>query len=85
MQQWEYLFVTAEMVGYPELTSDTTVWRPRYVNEVEIEHWEQGSLLSEFANHKGREGWELISTNSDNSLGSTFVFRLIFKRAKNIN
>lgn len=52
MQKWEYLFVRAEK--YKD------VWRIEYENEIEVDDWTKGPNLAEYANQKGKEGWELV-------------------------
>jgi len=78
MQKWEYTFVLCE--------ETEKVWRPRYVNQQELEDWENGSTMIEFSNQLGEQGWELVSSNA--VLTTTIhgvqltSLRMIFKRPK---
>ncbi len=75
MQKWEYLFVTCDYHNGD--------WHPRYVNGEEISEakaWSEMTLY-EFSNLLGEKGWELVDFMVDrNALGSSEVFRLVFKR-----
>ena len=56
MKTWEYLFVICDYRKHLAM--------PRYINDEEIDEWKKKSSISEFANQKGREGWELISADN---------------------
>ncbi len=55
MQTWEYLFVFAA------ITSDGGEFRPRFANDQELEDWQAGPTMYEYANRLGEGGWELCS------------------------
>ncbi len=67
MQKWEYMFVVAETHG----TWGEEVWRPRWVNGVEVHDWRKGPGLNQFCNDKGREGWELVQIGPGGDRGYT--------------
>jgi hypothetical protein len=57
MQKWEYLFVFAA------ITSDGGEFRPRFVNDEELNDWQAGPTLYEYSNQLGESGWELLASN----------------------
>jgi hypothetical protein len=70
VKKWEYLFLTAEKLE--------KVWRPRFVNGKELEGWDTGSNLYEFANKLGNKRWELVSVNwqaKEDMTHHRFVFK----------
>jgi hypothetical protein len=54
MQKWEYLFVDCN------IGPDT--WRPRFANGAPLPDWETGTLVHDFCNRLGEEGWEIVSS-----------------------
>lgn len=81
MTKWEYLFVKCE--------KDGNLWKPRNINNNDVDDWaHQKTDLVAFANQKGADGWELVSTMVDSmpafGLGMRetreTAYRLIFKR-----
>jgi hypothetical protein len=56
MQQWEYTFVFATVANDGE-------FRPRFANDEELDDWQAGSTLYEYANQLGERGWELLASN----------------------
>ena len=57
MQQWEYLFVFAA------ITSGGDEFRPRFANDQELDNWQAGPTIYEYANQLGDSGWELLASN----------------------
>ena len=57
MQKWEYLFVFAA------ITSNGGEFRPRFANDQELDDWQEGLAMYEYANRLGESGWELFSCN----------------------
>ena len=57
MQKWEYLFVFAA------ITSGGGEFRPRFANDQELDDWQEGPAMYEYANRLGEHGWELFSCN----------------------
>ncbi len=57
MQKWEYLFV------FSAITSDGSEFRPRFANDQELDDWQEGLTMYEYANRLGESGWELFSCN----------------------
>ncbi len=55
MQQWEYLFVFAA------IASGGGEFRPRFTNDQELDDWQAGPTMYEYANRLGARGWELFS------------------------
>jgi hypothetical protein len=55
VQKWEYLFVFAA------IASGGDEFRPRFANEQELDDWQAGSTMYEYANRLGERGWELFS------------------------
>ena len=55
MQQWEYLFVFAA------IASGGGEFRPRFANDQELDDWQAGPTMYEYANRLGERGWELFS------------------------
>ena len=55
MQQWEYLFVFAA------IASGGGEFRPRFANDQELDDWQAGPTMYEYANRLGARGWELFS------------------------
>jgi hypothetical protein len=55
VQQWEYLFVFAATA------SGGGEFRPRFANEQELDDWQAGPTMYEYANQLGERGWELFS------------------------
>ena len=56
MQQWEYSFVFATV-------TDDGEFRPRFANEEELDDWQAGPTLYEYANQLGESGWELLASH----------------------
>jgi len=56
MQQWEYYFVFATVTNDGE-------FRPRFANDQELDDWQTGPTLYEYANQLGSSGWELLASN----------------------
>src|SRR5579859_2278658 len=56
MLQWEYTFVFATVTNDGE-------FRPRFTNDQELDDWQAGPTLYEYANQLGRGGWELLASN----------------------
>lgn len=57
MQKWEYLFVFAT------ITSAGGDFCPRFVNDQELDDWQEGPTMYDYANQLGESGWELLSCN----------------------
>jgi hypothetical protein len=74
MQKWEYLFIVCG--------SHKGAWRPQYVNGQELRDWQNGSSAVEYSNKLGEEGWEMINLVTQGIGQFTYVYRLVFKRAK---
>jgi hypothetical protein len=55
MQKWDYLFV------FSAITSDGTEFRPRFANDQELDDWQEGQTMYEYANRLGESGWELFA------------------------
>jgi hypothetical protein len=55
MQTWEYLFVFAA------IASGGGEFRPRFVNDQELDDWQAGPTMYDYANQLGERGWELFS------------------------
>ena len=55
MQQWEYLFVFAA------IASGGDEFRPRFANNQELDDWQAGPTMYDYANQLGDSGWELFS------------------------
>lgn len=74
MQRWEYTFVSC---SYADGS-----WFPTYVNEHKVENWRQGMTIEQYANHLGREGWELVNLmiTAPGDKGKGEGYRLVFKR-----
>ena len=91
MQTWEYLFVFAA------ITSDGGEFRPRFANDQELDEWQKGPTMYEYANRLGERGWELFAchpivfTQSNwHPVGETQpisshlrAIEMVFKRLKN--
>jgi hypothetical protein len=56
VQQWEYYFVFATVTNDGE-------FRPRFANDEELDDWQAGPTLYEYANQLGESGWELLASN----------------------
>ena len=56
MQKWEYSFVFATVTNDGE-------FRPRFANDKELDDWQAGPTLYEYANQLGESGWELLASN----------------------
>ncbi len=56
MQKWEYSFVFATVTNDGE-------FRPRFANDEELDEWQTGPSLYEYANQLGESGWELLASN----------------------
>ena len=70
MQKWEYLTIVAKQ-------SQDFWFRPTWINNQEIKDWEKGSLLVDYINKLGDEGWELVSEYMDTFLAE-WHYRDIF-------
>jgi len=55
VQKWEYLFVFAA------ITSGGDEFRPRFANDQELDDWQAGPTMYDYANQLGANGWELFS------------------------
>ena len=55
MQTWEYFFVFAA------ISSDGGEFRPRFANDQELNEWQKGPTMYDYANQLGERGWELFS------------------------
>ena len=55
MQTWEYFFVFAA------IASDGGEFRPRFANDQELDEWQKGPTMYDYANRLGARGWELFS------------------------
>ena len=55
MQTWEYLFVFAA------ITSGGGEFRPREASDQELDDWQAGPTMYDYANQLGERGWELFS------------------------
>ena len=67
----QYLFLTAEKINKK--------WQPRFVNGKELENWDTGLNLYDFANKIGSEAWELVTVNWQAKEDMTH-HRFVFKR-----
>ena len=54
MQKWEYSFVFATVTNDGE-------FRPRFANNEELDDWQAGLTMYDYANRLGESGWELFS------------------------
>ena len=52
MQKWEYSFVFATVTNDGE-------FRPRFANDGELDDWQAGLTMYDYANRLGESGWEL--------------------------
>ena len=91
MQTWEYLFVFAA------ITSDGGEFHPRFANDQELDDWQKGPTMYDYANQLGERGWELFSCSPivfTQSNGQPFLetqpiasdlraIEMVFKRPKN--
>ena len=57
MPKWEYLFVFAA------ITNNGSEFRPRFANDQELDNWQEGPTMYDYANRLGESGWELFSCN----------------------
>ncbi len=55
MRTWEYLFVFAA------ITSGGGEFRPREASDQELDDWQAGPNMYDYANQLGERGWELFS------------------------
>ncbi len=55
MHKWEYLFVFAA------IASEGGEFRPRFANDQELDDWQKGPTMYDYANRLGASGWELFS------------------------
>ena len=90
MQKWEYLFVFAS------ITSDGGDFHPRFANNQELDDWQAGPTMYEYANRLGESGWELLACNpivftqsnlqpllESQSISSNLrAIQMVFKRSK---
>ena len=90
MQQWEYYFVFATVTTDGE-------FRPRFANDEELDDWQAGPTMYDYANRLGVSGWELFSchpivftqSNWQPSLDLQLIasdlraIEMVFKRPKN--
>ena len=90
MQKWEYSFVFATVTNDGE-------FRPRFANDKELDDWQAGPTLYEYANQLGESGWELLASNpvvfiqskwqplrETQSIASELrAITMVFKRRKN--
>ena len=91
MHKWEYLFVFAA------IASDGGEFRPRFANDQELDDWQKGPTMHDYANRLGATGWELFSchpivftqSNWQPSLETQSIssdlraIEMVFKRPKN--
>jgi hypothetical protein len=56
VQKWEYYFVFAAVTNDGE-------FRPRFANDRELDDWQAGPTLYEYANQLGNSGWELLASS----------------------
>ena len=91
MQIWEYLFVFAA------ITSGGGEFRPRFANNQELDDWQAGPTMYDYANQLGERGWELFSCHPivfNHSNGQPFretqaissdlrAIEMVFKRPRN--
>jgi hypothetical protein len=56
MQKWEYYFVFATVTNDGE-------FRPRFANDEELDDWQAGLTMYDYANRLGESDWELFSCN----------------------
>ena len=91
MQKWEYLFVFATIAG------NDGEFRPRFANDEELDNWQKGPTMYEYANQQGENGWELLACHpivftqsSEQQYPETrrtsselCAIEMVFKRAKN--
>ena len=56
MQKWEYSFVFATVTNDGEVL-------PRFANDQELDDWQIGPTLYEYANQLEESGWELLASN----------------------
>ncbi len=71
---WEVEIVTFQ---------DHRGWRPRFVNGVEVQNWLTGSLVQDYVNQRGADGWELAGATAAGRLyGVSDSLQLYFKRRK---
>jgi hypothetical protein len=73
MHKWEFLFITTDL--------EKSIWRPRFVNGIELPDWKKGLPIPEYANQLGEQGWELIVSTIVEA-GSPYTYRYVFKRLK---
>jgi len=64
---WKYLFLTAE--------KSEGVLLPRLENGKELEGWEKGISLYEYANQLGEENWELVNLTWQGKEPLSLVFK----------
>ncbi len=73
-EAWEVEIVTFQ---------DHRGWRPRFVNGMEVQNWLTGSLVQNYVNQRGADGWELAGATSAGHLyGVSDGLQLYFKRRK---
>ncbi len=87
-----YYFVFATVTNDGE-------FRPRFANDQELDDWQAGPTLYEYANQLGESGWELLASNpvvftqsnrhplrETQSISSELrAIEMVFKRPKNGN
>jgi hypothetical protein len=90
MQKWEYYFVFATVTNDGE-------FRPRFANGKELDGWQAGPSLYEYANQLGGSGWELLASNpvvftqsnwqplreTQSIVSDLRAIEMVFKRPKN--
>src|SRR5207245_10640072 len=64
MQQWEYYFVFATVTNDGE-------FRPRFANEEELDDWQAGPSLYEYANQLGRVAGNFLPAIQSYSLNQS--------------
>jgi hypothetical protein len=91
MQTWEYLFV------FSAITNGGGEFRPRFANDQELDDWQAGPTMYDYANQLGERGWELFSCHpivftqsywqpfrETQSISSDLrAIEMVFKRPKN--
>jgi hypothetical protein len=91
MQKWEYLFVFSSFSG------NDGEFRPRFANDEEIDNWQKGPTMYEYANQQGANGWELLACHpivftqsSEQQYPETYrtlselrAIEMVFKRPRN--
>jgi hypothetical protein len=68
-------------LGLSRGITQNTGWRPRFEGGLQIPDWTRGSLLPEYLEKRGREGWELVGASAGKPMfGVTDYYQLFFKK-----